>query len=78
MKNWHTSTVFVAQVREPPYVGKIDSESDNRQKEVDFAGPSFSAIDGCVELHGILHHPRRHVLLSCNRLINQSLRAHFF
>ena len=37
-----TSTIFVTDVRESPNVPKINCESDNREKEVEFSAPGLS------------------------------------
>lgn len=43
-----TSSVFVAQVREPPHISKAYDLSCNSQEELDFAGPLSSGLGaGC-------------------------------
>lgn len=61
-----TSTIFVAQVREPPDVGEVHGEADDRQEEVDLLAPGLTLLSGWVcltagtdqgrgsELHSIL------------------------
>lgn len=50
MLNILTATIFVTQVRKPPDIGKIDGKSDDRQKEINFAGPGLPAVGSVVQL----------------------------
>lgn len=49
-----TSTVLVAEVREPPYVAQADSKSHTGHDEVHLSGPGFS-----------FHHLYDHAAVSC-------------
>lgn len=37
-----TSAVFIAQIREPPHVGQVHGEADDREEEVQFLAPSLA------------------------------------
>lgn len=41
-----TSTIFVAEIREPPDVGQVDGETDDRQQKVHFLTPGLALVGG--------------------------------
>ncbi|KAF4087651.1 hypothetical protein AMELA_G00073040 [Ameiurus melas] len=48
----YTDAEEKAQVREPPDVGEVHCEADDRQQEVDFLGPGFSLLSRRMSLAG--------------------------
>ncbi len=53
-----TSTVFIAQVWEPPDVGEVHGEADDGQEEVDLLAPGLALLSGGVRLTAGTDHGR--------------------
>lgn len=49
-----TSAVLIAQIREPPHIGQVHGESNDRHQEIRFVRPLFPARSPAA-----LHHNRR-------------------
>lgn len=46
-----TAAIFVAQIGEPPNVGQVYSETDNREQEIDFLAPGLPVIRRRLSFH---------------------------
>ena len=55
--NWLTSTIFLAEVGEPPDVAEADAEAEDGEEELDGAVPGGSLAPL------LLHNHHRHLLL---------------
>lgn len=74
-----TSSILVAQVREPPDVREVHCKANDRQQEVNFFGPGFSFLSRRMSLAGrrneggggelnailLLHQDQLHLFGSC-------------